>query len=82
MFKKVMGLIDKLRDKEAAQKAASSTSKKTTRKKTSNEDLSLNAEETKVLLHLIKNSNFKGDSVELVYSLTLKLQKVLEILSK
>ena len=81
MFKKVMGLIDKLRDKEAAQKAASSTSKKIKQvKQTSNEDLSLNAEETKVLLHLIKNSNFKGDSVELVYNLTLKLQKVLNIL--
>ena len=81
MFKKVMGLIDKLRDKEAAQKAASSTSKKMKQvKQTSNEDLSLNAEETKVLLHLIKNSNFKGDSVELVYNLTLKLQKVLNIL--
>ena len=53
-----MGLIDKLREKEAAQEAASSTSKKTTKKKTSNEDLSLNTEETKVLLHLIKNSNF------------------------
>jgi len=81
MFKKVMGLIDKLRDKEAAQKAASSTSKKRKQvKQTSNEDLSLSAEETKILLHLIKNSNFKGDSVELVYNLTLKLQKVLNIL--
>ena len=80
MFKKVMGLIDKLRDKEAAQKAASSTSSKPTKSKDL-EDLSLNAEETKVLLHLIKNSNFKGDSVELVYNLTLKLQKVLDILS-
>ena len=78
MFKKVMGLIDKLREKEAAQEAASSVSKKAT--KTSKEDLSLNAEETKILLHLIKNSNFKGDSVELVYNLTLKLQKVLNIL--
>jgi hypothetical protein len=79
MFKKVMGLIDKLKSREAAQKAASSN--KTKRKvKTSNEDLSLNEEETKILLHLIKNSNFKGDSVELVYNLTLKLQKVLNIL--
>ena len=66
-----MGLIDKLKQKEAAQQKAAS----------SNEDLSLNAEETKILLHLIKNSNFKGDSVELVYNLTLKLQKVLNILS-
>ena len=73
-----MGLIDKLKNREAAQKAASSSN---TKLKTSNKDLSLNEEETKVLLHLIKNSNFKGDSVELVYNLTLKLQKVLSILS-
>tara|TARA_Y100000004_G_scaffold93646_1_gene104870 strand:- start:885 stop:1121 length:237 start_codon:yes stop_codon:yes gene_type:complete len=78
MFKKVMGLIDKLKNREAAQKAALSNK---TKRKTSNEDLSLNEEETKVLLHLIKNSSFKGDSVELVYNLTLKLQKVLSILS-
>ena len=70
MFKKVMGLIDKIKQNEAAQSKAAS----------SNEDLSLNVEETKILLHLIKNSNFKGDSVELVYNLTLKLQKVLNIL--
>ena len=69
-----MGLIDKLKSKEAAQSKAASPNK-------DNEDLSLNAEETKILLHLIKNSNFKGDSVELVYNLTLKLQKVLNILS-
>ena len=81
MFKKVMSLIDKLRDKEVAHiEATSSVSKKTTNKTTSKEDLSLNTEETKILLHLIKNSNFKGDSVELVYNLTLKLQKVLNIL--
>jgi len=69
-----MGLLDKLQGKEAAKKAASKTS--------SNEELSLNAEETKILLHLIKNSNFKGDSVELVYNLTKKLQSVLSILDK
>ena len=80
MFKKVMGLIDKLKSKEAAQKAAS-LDKPISKKKNVNEDLSLNEEETKILLHLIKNSNFKGDSVELVYNLTLKLQKVLNILS-
>ena len=76
-----MSLIDKLRDKEVAHiEATSSVSKKTTNKTTSKEDLSLNTEETKILLHLIKNSNFKGESVELVYNLTLKLQKVLNIL--
>ena len=80
MFKKVMGLIDKLKNREAAQKAASSNQTKRKIKNTI-EGLSLNEEETKVLLHLIKNSNFKGDSVELVYNLTLKLQKVLSILS-
>ena len=80
MFKKVMGLIDKLKSKEAAQSAAL-LGKSTSKKKNVNEDLSLNEEETKILLHLIKNSSFKGDSVELVYNLTLKLQKVLNILS-
>ena len=57
------------------------TSLSTSKMGKNNQDLNLNEEETKVLLHLIKNSNFKGDSVELVYNLTLKLQKVLEILS-
>ena len=69
-----MGLIDKIKQKEAAPSKAASSNK-------DQEDLSLSIEETKVLLHLIKNSNFKGDSVELVYNLTLKLQKVLSILS-
>ena len=68
-----MGLIDKITGKEAKQKPLS---------KTSNEELELSVEETKILLHLIKNSNFKGDSVELVYNLTQKLQSVLNVLSK
>lgn len=68
-----MGLLDKIQGKETKQKTVS---------KSSNEELSLSAEETKILLHLIKNSNFKGDSVELVYNLTKKLQSVLSILSK
>ena len=74
MFKKVMGLIDKIKQKEAISPEVASSNK-------NNEDLSLNIEETKILLHLIKNSNFKGDSVEIIYNLTLKLQKVLNILS-
>ena len=69
-----MGLLDKLQGKE--------TTKKVTSKPSSNEELSLSAEETKILLHLIKNSNFKGDSVELVYNLTKKLQSVLGILTE
>jgi len=69
-----MGLFDKIKEKE--------TSKEKVVSKNSNEELALNAEETKILLHLIKNSNFKGDSVELVYNLTQKLQSVLNVLSK
>lgn len=68
-----MGLFDKIKEKETKEKIVSNTS---------NEELELSAEETKILLHLIKNSNFKGDSVELVYNLTQKLQSVLNVLSK
>lgn len=68
-----MGLFDKIKEKETKTKSVS---------KASNEELALNEEETKILLHLIKNSNFKGDSVELVYTLTQKLQSVLKVLSK
>jgi hypothetical protein len=67
-----MGLLDKITRKEQTPTSTSKISK---------EDLSLNVEETKILLHLIKNSNFKGDSVELVYDLTKKLQSVLTVLS-
>lgn len=69
-----MGLFDKIKEKESAKPKKA--------EKTSNEELALSAEETKILLHLIKNSNFKGDSVELVYNLTQKLQSVLNVLSK
>lgn len=68
-----MGLFDKIKEKESKTNAVS---------KSSNEELELSVEETKILLHLIKNSNFKGDSVELVYNLTQKLQTVLTVLSK
>ena len=66
-----MGLLDKITKKDQTKQ----------QQDISNEALSLNAEETKILLHLIKNSNFKGDSVELVYELTKKLQSVLTVLS-
>jgi hypothetical protein len=69
-----MGLLDKITGKEVAKPKKA--------QKTSNEELELSVEETKILLHLIKNSNFKGDSVELVYNLTQKLQSVLNVLSK
>ena len=72
-----MGLFDKIQGKEAVKEAKSKATSKP-----SNEELELSVEETKILLHLIKNSNFKGDSVELVYNLTQKLQSVLNVLSK
>ena len=72
-----MGLFDKIQGKEAAK-----ATKTKSIPKPSNEELELSVEETKILLHLIKNSNFKGDSVELVYNLTQKLQTVLNVLSK
>ena len=72
-----MGLFDKIQGKEVAKETKAKSTPKP-----SNEELELSAEETKILLHLIKNSNFKGDSVELVYNLTQKLQSVLNVLSK
>ena len=70
-----MGILDRIQGKEATPKKVASNS-------SLNEELLLSAEETKILLHLIKNSNFKGDSVELVYNLTKKLQSVLGILTE
>tara|TARA_R110000822_G_scaffold272781_1_gene395286 strand:- start:634 stop:855 length:222 start_codon:yes stop_codon:yes gene_type:complete len=72
-----MGILDRIQGKETEKQQ-----KPKFVSKSSNEELSLSAEETKILLHLIKNSNFKGDSVELVYNLTKKLQTVLGILTE
>tara|TARA_R110000803_G_scaffold40075_3_gene86310 strand:+ start:270 stop:482 length:213 start_codon:yes stop_codon:yes gene_type:complete len=69
-----MGLLDKLQGKEAAKKAASIDSSK--------EDLHLNKEELKYLLLLIKNSQFPGKDVEIIYNLTWKLQQVYLYLDK
>ena len=46
------------------------------------EDLFLGREEVKFLLSLIKDSEFKGKDIELVYNVTLKLQKVFNILNQ
>jgi len=73
-FKRLMGLIDKINKSEAAQKAASTNSSK--------EDLPLSKEELKYLLSLIKNSNFPGKDVEIIYNLTWKLQQAYLYLDK
>lgn len=44
------------------------------RKKTT-EDLDLTAAELNILLQLIKNSTFSGDTIEVLYNLIIKLQK-------
>jgi len=69
-----MGLIDKLMSKEAAPKKAASNDK--------DKDLALNQEEVIILLHAMKGATFKGETLEQVYNLTLKLQNVLAFLIK
>ena len=39
------------------------------------EDLDLTAAELNILLQLIKNSTFSGDTIEVLYNLIIKLQK-------
>lgn len=53
-------------------------------KKTSKdvEDLLINEEELKLILSIIKDSTFKGSQIEVIYDLTLKLQKALLSLKK
>ena len=70
-----MGLIDKIKKNEAAQKAASNNSNK-------EEDLLINKEELKYLLSLIKNSSFPGKDIEIIYNLTWKLQQAVLSLDK
>ena len=70
-----MGLIDKIKKNEAAQKVASNNSNK-------EEDLLINKEELKYLLSLIKNSSFPGKDIEIIYNLTWKLQQAVLSLDK
>jgi len=70
-----MGLIDKIREKEATSGVASPNQPQ-------DEDLLLNKEELKYLLTLIKKSQFKGEEVELIYNLSWKLQKAFLYLDK
>ena len=53
-------------------------------KKTSKdvEDLLINENELKLILSIIKDCTFKGSQIEVIYDLTLKLQKALLSLKK
>ena len=46
------------------------------------EDLLINEEELKLILNIIKDCTFKGNQIEVIYDLTLKLQKALLSLKK
>ena len=69
-----MGLIDKIRKKEEAQKKQLQPNPE--------EDLFLNKEDLRYLLTLIKDSTFQGREIETIYNLTLKLQKAYSTLNK
>lgn len=59
-----MGLADKIQNKNQPIKAGSP------------DLISLDKGETEFLLRLIKNSQFRGEDIELLYNLILKIQKV------
>ena len=46
------------------------------------EDLLINEEELKLILSIIRDCTFKGNQIEVIYDLTLKLQKALLSLEK
>ena len=46
------------------------------------EDLLINEEELKLILSIIKDCTFKGSQIEVIYDLTLTLQKALLSLKK
>lgn len=60
-----MGLIDKIQNKGNQPVAADSSHL-----------IELNKKETEFLLQTIKNSQFKGEDVEVLYNLVLKIQKL------
>ena len=60
-FKKIMGLLDQTKQKDNIIN--------------NNEvKISLSQVELEILLRTLKNSNFKGEAVEILYNLVLKLQ--------
>jgi len=60
-----MGLIEKILDKENQSIMADSSNL-----------VELNKRETEFLLQTIKNSQFKGEDIEVLYNLVLKIQKL------
>jgi hypothetical protein len=60
-----MALVSKKRNKKENQP-----------KKVDSPNISLTEDESQMLLSLIKNSNFKGKDLELLYKLTMKIQNV------
>ena len=60
-----MGLIDKIANKKDQPKQADSSNL-----------IELNKRETEFLLQTIRNSQFKGEDVEVLYNLVLKIQKI------
>ena len=60
-----MGLIDKISNKGNQPVTADSSHL-----------IELNKKETEFLLQTIKNSQFKGEDVEVLYNLVLKIQKL------
>lgn len=60
IFKKVMGLLDKMKQESSSLKG---------------EDFSLEKQEIEFILMLIKDSSFKGEQVETVYNTVFKLQQ-------
>lgn len=60
-----MGLIDKIQNKGNQPVVADSSNL-----------IELSKRETEFLLHTIRNSQFKGEDVEVLYNLVLKVQKL------
>lgn len=70
MFKKVMGLIDKI-NKNNQEKLIKDIPKNDI------EDILLNNDELTFMLKIIKDSTFKGEQIEVIYNLTWKIQQAL-----
>ena len=68
MFKKVMGLIDKINQSNKEKLIENLPEEKI-------EDLLLNANELKLILTIIRDSNFTGNQIEVIYNLTWKIQQ-------
>ena len=72
MFKKVMGLIDKINQSNKEKLIENLPEEKI-------EDLLLNRDELRLILTIIKDSTFKGNQIEVIYNLTWKIQQALKV---